>query len=207
MKKILNLIGRGFKYVFISIFTFLDSIKMFFVIPLLSVASSIFALSIIFLIQPLITQLPGFLGEGFIQTILGGSIFIILSVMIFNDKLNKNLSFDFKSYLISFNIALLIWIIPVFILYRQGSFLGDFYAEEYLDFMSAFDSISTFFYLGLLSPHFYIATITKEYVFSVALGLIVNGTIFSYISLNGIYGFGKKILLKTNDEKLDENDY
>ena len=70
IKKILSSIWRGMLLILKSIFIFLDSIKIVILIPLLSIASVIFSLVVIILIQPIITNLPGFLSEGFIQTIL-----------------------------------------------------------------------------------------------------------------------------------------
>ena len=204
-------IVRGFKFVikglvFLikALFTFLDSIKMVFLIPLLSLASTIFTLVIIVLIQPVITHLPGFLGQGFVQSAIGGIIFIVLSTMIFRDRISKNLTFNVKTYLISFGGSLIMWAIPLIFLKRQGLFLNDFYTGEFLDFMSIFESISTFFYLTFFSPHFWLATITQEFAISVALGLILNGSIFIIFALYGFYNLGSN---KDLDKKLtNEND-
>jgi len=173
-----------------SIFIFLDSIKIVILIPLLSIASVIFSLVVIILIQPIITNLPGFLSEGFIQTILAAIIFITLTTMIFNEKTNKNLTFKYKDYLISIFGSAIFWSIPLIFMKRQGEFLGAFYSSEYVDFMSIFDSITTFLYLAFVTPHFWIATITKEYIFSVIAGLIINVSIFLIIALRNVHDLG-----------------
>jgi hypothetical protein len=190
INKMLSSIGHGIIFVLKSVFIFLDSIKIVVLIPLLSVASVIFSLVVIILIQPIITNLPGFLSDGFIQSILAAIIFVILIIMIFNERMNRNLSFNYKEYLIALFGSALFWSIPLFFMNRQAEFLGEFYSSEYLDFMSIFDSVTTFLYLSFVTPHFWIATITKEFVYSVIAGLIINVSIIIIITLRNVRDLG-----------------
>ena len=193
--KILIYIWRAIVSFFKTFFTFLDSIKMVLIYPLLSIASTIFTFVIVVLIQPIISNLPGFLGNGFIQTIIGAIIFVLLYLVLFNERINRNLNYDYKRYLISVGGAVLFWIIPAVLFKRQGEFFGATLADEYVDYLSAFDSALTFFYLTIFSPHFWIATITKEYVFSVGAGMIINGIIFIVLAIRNVNDLGgdKKI--------------
>lgn len=198
-------IWKIFVFLFKGFFTFLDSIRMVFLIPLLSIATTVFTILIVVIFQPLITQLPGFLSEGFVHSLIGAIIFIILAQLIFNDRVNKNLSFDTKEYLISFAGSLIIWAGPILLLKRQGAFLGDFFTDEFIDFMSAFDSFSTLIYIFLFLPHFWLAAITKEFAFSVCLGLIINGGIFTVIASMSVMDLGENPKTKDSILKNDDN--
>lgn len=183
-------IGKGIIFLLKGLFTFLDSIKMVFIIPLLSLVATVFSLVVIVIIQPLINQLPGFLSEGFVHALIAAIIYIILSQMVFIDRVNKNLSFKVKDYLISFIGASIFFILPTILLKRQGAFLGDFYAEEFVDYLSAFDSVSTLIYLVFFTPHFWLATITKEYIISVSIALLINGIIFVVVAITSVNYLG-----------------
>jgi hypothetical protein len=112
--------------------------------------------------------------------------------MIFNEKMNRNLTFNYKEYLIAMFGSAIFWSIPLIFMSRQGEFLADFYSGEFLDFMSVLDSVSTFMYLAFVTPHFWIATITKEFVYSVIAGLIINTSIIVIIALRNVHDLGSQ---------------
>lgn len=175
------------KAVFIAIYQFFYSIKFIFSIPLLSICASVFTFSFIMIVKPFINFLPDFLNTGLIETLIAAGIFIGLKFLIFNDKLQHDLDFKHYQYIISFAITFILWIIPIALFLYEGENAQIFLAEGKA--ITPFSLVYVFFY----SPHMWLATITTEFTYSVAAGLLINGVIFTIIALLDVRVFMRGI--------------
>jgi hypothetical protein len=165
------------KAIFIAIYQFFYAIKFIFSIPLLTICASVFTFCFIMLVKPLINFLPDFLNTGLIETLIAAGIFIGLKFLIFNDKLQHDFEFKHYQYIISFAITFILWMIPIVFFIYEGENAQIFLADG-----KAMSPLSLV-YVFLYSPHMWLATLTKEFTYSVGAGLVINGIIFTIIAL------------------------
>lgn len=167
IKKMTLLILKTLKIVFKSIVYVFNSIKFIFSFPLLSLASSAFSFFILLFLENIINLiLPLKLQVGFVETIIGAIIFIVLKYLLFNDKLLHNDDFNYNKYLYSFLPTFIIWIIPLL------------WLDQGMGFEVTTLSEVNIFYLAFYFPHMWLATLTGEFFFSSIVGMALNVTIF-----------------------------
>lgn len=178
--KIFYIIGLIFK----AIFTFFDAFKFMFSIPVLSLASVVFAIFLALVFRPLLSFFPSFFSTGIFETASAGIVFIFLKYLIFNDQLQHKLDFEHNQYLYTFMPTVLLWIIPIFL-------LGPTVANTALDFFEAGETESfwTILYLVLYTPHMWLAILTQEFYYSVMAGLAINCLIFFILARIAIWIF------------------
>lgn len=178
-----NQIWKTFKIIVGSIFkaiykTFL-AVKFIFTIPLLSFAASVFVLLIMIIFKPLINFLPDSLNTGFIESLIGGIIFIALRYFIYKDKLIYNKDFDHEKNLSGFIFSIIFWILPILLFKNEAFFALDFLEQGRA--YTPFSLIYVIFYL----PHMWLGVLFTELYYVVMAGILINCVIAAV--LTGIY--------------------
>lgn len=202
---IFKVLWKVIKVIFIAIYRFFDSFKFVWSIPALSLAASAFGLLVIFLLNPFVSVVLGFVVPWFITTGIIAGIFIYLKFIIFKDKLDHDLEFEHDKYLYTFMPTVIIWSIPILLMGASTGLLIDFFDS------GVFGSVTTTLFIIFYLPHTWLAAITSEYLYSTIAGLIINCFVFFVISKIAIRNaFGDiiddiKNREKENDEKSFDN--
>lgn len=188
----IDAIWKGIKFLGNIIYVIYKSISFLFRIPMLSLIASIFTIPIVLVIKVLINMLPENYNVGFVETIIGAIIFIILNIVFYENDIKTKNDFDPNKSLIYFIPTILIWMIPIFYLGEVASEAGYFLSRGEIP------SLYAVAYLFFYGPHLWLATLTKNFVFAVAAGLLINSLIYvikSFITNKSMY------IMAEEDEK------
>ena len=187
-----------------GIYYFFYSIRYFFYIPGLTIASGIMGFFVVALLDTLIKIiLPLRFDTGFIETFFIAIVFVALQVYIFRRKMNESLMYNWKKSLILTFIPIIFAIAACYFLNLEdfskeglkALFSYDLYPPE------AFDEIYVLL-LPFFAPHLWLGCLTGEFWISSMICTFINISVAWGICL--VIGISRDKFANENLERMDK---